>query len=486
MTEKMADDQETRDGVRSPSSEGTPLVPKEDMEEEVELSDCGASLPCNPRRYMHRYIVLIFMCLLSFGSYFCYDNPAAMQDTMMADLSLNTEQFMMFYSMYSYPNIVLAFIGGYLIDKVFGVRLGAIIFAGFCLLGQLLFATGAYIENGYILMCIGRFVFGIGGESLAVAQNTYAVGWFKGKELNMVFGLQLSLARIGSTVNMNVMQPLYDAIYKSDSDRETHETLGITLYLGMLTCLFSLCCALAMAFFDWRAKKVLGKSASTTGETITLKDLKVLMINGKLWIVCIICVMYYVTVFPFIGLGLVFFEMKFGMAHAQASVVNSLVYILSAVCSPLLGFLIDKSGKNIFWLMTGILITLGCHGLLAFTFASPYIAMIFMGVAYSVLAASLWPLVSYFIPDNQLGTAYGLMQSVQNAGLAAVSQVSGSLVDSKGYLILITFYLVCLCVAMIFTVILYLVDAATNTGLNLSAKTRAKMAEIKDKEGKLN
>ena len=40
----------------------------------------------------------------------------------------------------------------------------------------------------------------IGGESLAVAQNTYAVGWFKGKELNMVFGLQLSLARIVSIV----------------------------------------------------------------------------------------------------------------------------------------------------------------------------------------------------------------------------------------------------------------------------------------------
>lgn len=34
------------------------------------------------------------------------------------------------------------------------------------------------------------------------------------------------------------------------------------------------------------------------------------------------------------------------------------------------------------------------------------------------------------------------MQSVQNAGLAAVSQASGSLVDGKGYLILITFYLV--------------------------------------------
>ena len=32
--------------------------------------------------------------------------------------------------------MILSFIGGYLIDKVFGVRLGAIIFASFCLAGQ--------------------------------------------------------------------------------------------------------------------------------------------------------------------------------------------------------------------------------------------------------------------------------------------------------------------------------------------------------------
>ena len=40
--------------------------------------------------------------------------------------------------------------------------------------------------------------FSIGGESLAVAQNTYAVKWFQGKELNMVFGLQLSFSRVVS------------------------------------------------------------------------------------------------------------------------------------------------------------------------------------------------------------------------------------------------------------------------------------------------
>ena len=57
--------------------------------------------------------------------------------------------------------------------------------------GQVIFAGGGLLGS-FTIMQIGRFVFGIGGESLAVAQNTYAVTWFKGKELNMVFGFQVT------------------------------------------------------------------------------------------------------------------------------------------------------------------------------------------------------------------------------------------------------------------------------------------------------
>ena len=65
------------------------------------------------------------------------------------------------------------------------------IYSWLCLTGQAIFASGGLLDS-FTIMQIGRFVFGIGGESLAVAQNTYAVSWFKGKELNMVFGFQVN------------------------------------------------------------------------------------------------------------------------------------------------------------------------------------------------------------------------------------------------------------------------------------------------------
>jgi len=36
---------------------------------------------CNPRHFLHRCSLLILMCFLSFGSYYVYDNPAALTRT---------------------------------------------------------------------------------------------------------------------------------------------------------------------------------------------------------------------------------------------------------------------------------------------------------------------------------------------------------------------------------------------------------------------
>lgn len=38
------------------------------------------------------------------------------------DLNLNTAKFMQLYAWYSWPNVVLCFLGGFLLDRVFGIR----------------------------------------------------------------------------------------------------------------------------------------------------------------------------------------------------------------------------------------------------------------------------------------------------------------------------------------------------------------------------
>lgn len=425
----------------------------------------------DPSHLAHRLLVLLLMCFLGFGSYFCYDNPAALQIQIQRDMQVNTTKFMLLYAWYSWPNVVLCFLGGFLIDRVFGIRWGTIIFICFVCIGQVIFALGG-IFNAFWLMELGRFVFGIGGESLAVAQNTYAVSWFKGKELNLVFGLQLSMARIGSTVNMNLMGWLYSKIEASLGSAGP-TTLGATLLIGGITCILSLICALALAYLDQRAERILHKEQGKTGEVIKLTDIKDFPL--PLWLIFIICVGYYVVVFPFIGLGKIFFIEKFGFSSQAASLINSVVYVISAPMSPIFGLLVDKTGKNIIWVLCAVTTTLVSHTMLAFTMWNPWIAMCLLGLSYSLLACALWPMVAFLVPEHQLGTAYGFMQSIQNLGLAVISIIAGMILDTRGYLFLEVFFIACVSVALLSVVLLYLVNRARGGNLNYSTRQREEM-----------
>lgn len=447
----------------------SPETTLERYDDEIALQAC-----CSPKRRLHKFIGLALMCLLGFGAYFCFDNPGALQDDFKTDLQMPTSKFVLLYSIYSWPNVILCFIGGFLLDSIFGIRLGTIIYMGLTLIGQIIFATGAII-NVFWLMMVGRFVFGIGAESLAVAQNSYAVLWFKGKELNLVFGLQLSFARVGSTVNFLVMEPIYNYVsqyYKGP------QCIGIVLFLAALTCVVSMICACVLGIMDKRVERLLRRGEGQEHEVVSLTDIK----DFKLifWLIALICIAYYVAIFPFVALGKVFFERKYSFEPSNANTVNSLVYSISAVASPIFGYLVDRTGKNVSWVFTSILVTIIAHGLLAFTYMNPYVCMILMGIAYSMLASSLWPLIALVTPEYQLGTAYGIAQAVQNLGLAIVSILAGIIVDRGGYFMLEMFFLGWLWISLITAIAIWMTDIATSGGyLNMTPSQREKYEEIR-------
>lgn len=70
---------------------------------------------------------------------------------------------------------------------------------------------------------------------------------------------------------------------------------------GLAFCIFSLLCGVLLGLFDWRAERILKRKDNRTPEKISIWDVKDFPL--RLWLVFIICVAYYVTVFPFIGLA---------------------------------------------------------------------------------------------------------------------------------------------------------------------------------------
>ena len=86
------------------------------------------------------------------------------------------KQFAWLYTVYSIPNTVLPFLGGFFVDKM-SARLMNIVFCGCILVGQFIFAVGVF-AGSFPIMIAGRVVFGLGGESLCVGQSALVQQWF--------------------------------------------------------------------------------------------------------------------------------------------------------------------------------------------------------------------------------------------------------------------------------------------------------------------
>ena len=93
-----------------------------------------------PAGRTYRFVLLFFVSLLTFGSYFAYDSIGALAPTLIEELHLDRETIGSLYSAYSLAAIFIVFFGGMLIDRL-GPRRASLLFS-------ILVTAGAVIVGG--------------------------------------------------------------------------------------------------------------------------------------------------------------------------------------------------------------------------------------------------------------------------------------------------------------------------------------------------
>ena len=77
----------------------------------------------------------------------------------------------------------------------------------------------------------------------------------------------------------------------------------------------------------------------------------------------------------------------------------------------------------------GSLLLIIVHLTLSLTNLTPYLPLFFLGVAFSLVPAAMWPAVAKIVPEKRLGTAYGTMFTIQNFGLFLIPIIMGYVLD---------------------------------------------------------
>ncbi|GAM24715.1 hypothetical protein SAMD00019534_078900 [Acytostelium subglobosum LB1] len=387
-----------------PETSGAELDTTETLDKKAKFKDSS-----------FRYLGLFFMCLMTFGSYYIYDIPSALtQDTVDEWYGVTEVKYGLLYSVYNFPNMIIVFFGGFMIDRVFGLRLGSLLFCVLVLAGQIIFSISASSKT-YWLALLGRIIFGFGGESLSVAQSTFTATWFNGRsDLNLAFAITLGFSRIGSAVNFQVTP----ALIKSSG-------LPFAVWFGTICCGVSMVATVLLCTVDTiRLKK---EKFTVKNDPISIKDIA--KFPPMLWVLIAVVVFFYIPLFVFVSIGTQFFIDKFGVTEDFAGVLTSIPYYTAAP-SPVIGFLIDRFGRNLSWLWGSTILLLLSHIVLGFTSADPYVGMILMGFAYAIMAASIWPCFPGLVSSTRLGTAYGLAFAFQNLCIGLVGMGINSMLET--------------------------------------------------------
>lgn len=160
-------------------------------------------------------------------------------------------KFNLLYTAYSIPNTILPLFGGNVVDR-FGATKCQGIFALIIFFGSCILSVGVSAQS-WKAMYFGRFVFGLGAESLSVAQSTVLSEWFEGREVALAMGVALSVSRLGSIWN-NLVSPIV-----ANSKNGGVET---AFWIGAVLTSSSVIMGGLIVFFD---KKVTKKIEMRTG-----------------------------------------------------------------------------------------------------------------------------------------------------------------------------------------------------------------------------
>eukprot|EP00560_Eucampia_antarctica_P007462 CAMPEP_0197826808 /NCGR_PEP_ID=MMETSP1437-20131217/3707_1 /TAXON_ID=49252 ORGANISM="Eucampia antarctica, Strain CCMP1452" /NCGR_SAMPLE_ID=MMETSP1437 /ASSEMBLY_ACC=CAM_ASM_001096 /LENGTH=556 /DNA_ID=CAMNT_0043427397 /DNA_START=255 /DNA_END=1925 /DNA_ORIENTATION=+ len=156
-------------------------------------------------------------------------------------------------------------------------------------------------------------------------------------------------------------------------------------------------------------------------------------------------------------------------ATEEAARIMSIPYLMSAILSPFLGFFVDRVGYRAVIALLASVMLIGIHVTLAVSDGSPIVPLILQGFAYSMYAAVIWPSVPLIVDAKYIGTAFGVITSVQNIGLVSFPMIIAAIYNGseQHYIPNVEyFFVVCASLGVLVGILLNIVDMRSGGKLN--------------------
>ncbi|MDT3738087.1 MAG: MFS transporter [Candidatus Kapabacteria bacterium] len=386
-----------------------------------------------------RWTALIVVAFTMFAGYYIADVMAPLKGLLENELTWTSTEYGFFTSAYGWFNVFLLFliIGGIILDKM-GVRFTGLGSAMVMVVGTGLkyWAVSTHSLDGMMMFgwkaqvmvaAIGFATFGVGVEVAGITVSKIIVKWFRGRELALAMGLQLSIARLGTALAISTALPV--ANYFGH--------VSAPVLIGLLMLCIGLIAFFIYTFMDKKldasiVAKNLGMNVAPD-EEFKMKDIWFIVTNKGWWYIAILCVLFYSAVFPFLKYATDLMINKFGVDANLAGIIPGLLPFGTILLTPVFGTIYDRKGKGATIMIIGAILIIMVHVLFSVPIFNSWIfaviLVIILGIGFSLVPSAMWPSVPKIIPEHQLGTAFALIFWVQNWGLMGVPLLIGWVLD---------------------------------------------------------
>merc|ERR1719322_1565154 len=192
-------------------------------------------------------------------------------------------------------------------------------------------------------MLVGRVLFGIGGDALGAAAKVYLSEWFQGKILSFSFAIMLTSGRLATYANFQSVGRIF-RYFKEVMEYSGTDALGRTFIISCAITFISLIVSIILGLLDRRRALKVNQEIQKQ-KKIDLKDIT--KFSTRFWLISVIGMLYYVSVFSFTPIAQVFLEESFGFKPEESESLQGGPYIIAAVSMPLFGIVVDRYGRNI-------------------------------------------------------------------------------------------------------------------------------------------
>lgn len=398
-----------------------------------------------------RWTALVLLASMMLFAYMFVDILSPVKSMLEQDLLWDSTTFGFYGGSEFFLNVFVGFliIAGIILDKM-GIRFTVLLSGALMVIGAAIkfyALTDAFAATEFAgwlnswwtdipasakLASFGFMIFGSGTEMAGITVSKAIVKWFQGKELAMAMGVEMAIARVGVAFAALLAPRLYEwQLFPASKISQPVMFTLLLLCIGMI-------CFIMYCFQDKKLDKQMGDYEMEPEEPFHFSDLGKIFSSLPFWIVALLCVTYYSAIFPFQKFAIDMLSNNLGMAEKDAGMIFFWFPLGAAAITPFLGNFKDKKGKGVSMLILGAVLLLCTHLVFAFlpwfgtgtlAVVVALVAIVILGISFSLVPASLWPSVPKIIDNSILGSAYALIFWIQNWGLMGYPMLIGKILD---------------------------------------------------------